>query len=244
MSNRTPLRFRWNHRNAAHRSIVKAANRGLAKLPMAPKYAATASLHARKPPYSLVAPGDVVIQVGAPADTLLSGRSRGMHLALRSRGGCAVIVEPDPSSADEFRRRAEQLGLDHVRVVNVGAWSEPSTLTLYVDPSHPATNFVDGTVDYSSERLKDFKRVEIPVLTVDQIVKDAIGRYGPVRLLSVTTNNSEREILRGATEVIESGLQYLCVARTGPGYDEVAEQLGFRFLANDDRGFTYVRSHR
>lgn len=28
-----PLRFRWNHRSAAHRTIVKAANRGLATLP-------------------------------------------------------------------------------------------------------------------------------------------------------------------------------------------------------------------
>lgn len=242
MSSRTPLRFRWNHRSPVHRSVVKTANWGLSKVPMAPKYKLTSALRLGKPPYDLVGPGDIVVQVGAPADTLLSGRSRGMHLALRSRGGRAIIVEPDPGSAEEFRRRATQFGLDHVTVVNAGAWSESSTLTLFVDPRHPATNFVGGTVDYSPDRLKDFRRVEIPVLTVDQIVEDTIGRCGPIRLLSVTTNNSEREILKGADEVIRSGLQYLSIARTSEGYNELAADLGFRFLTNDDRGFTYVRS--
>lgn len=242
MSSRIPLRFRWNHRSSVHRGVVKAANWGLSKIPMSPKYAVSSSLRVRSAPYTLVAPGDIVVQVGAPADTLLSGRSRGMHLALRSRGGRAIIVEPDPASADEFRRRVNQFGLDHVTVVNAGAWSEPSTMTLFVDPRHPATNFVDGTVDYGPERLKDFTRIEIPVLTLDEIVQDTIGRHGPVRLLSVTTNNSEREILKGASKVIASGLQYLSVARTGDGYNEMASELGFRFLTNDDRGFTYVRS--
>lgn len=242
MSSRTPLRFRWNHRSSVHRTIVKSANWGLAKLPLAPKYAAASRLRARKLPYSLVAPGDIVVQIGAPADTLRSARSRGMHLALRSRGGRAIIVEPDPTSATEFRRRAAQLGLEHVTVVEAGAWSKPSTLTLFVDPSHPATNFVGGTVDYDAERLQDFREITVPVLTVDQIVKDAIGRYGPVRLLSITTNNSEQEILKGAGGVVDAGLQYLSLARTGEGYDQIAGDLGFQFLANDDRGFTYLRT--
>jgi hypothetical protein len=54
-------------------------------------------------PYTLVGPGDVVLQVGAPSDTLRSGRSRGMHLALRTAPtGRAVIIEPEPSSAAAF----------------------------------------------------------------------------------------------------------------------------------------------
>lgn len=242
MSNRTPLRFRWNHRNQVHRTLVKAGNRGLAHVPLMPKYRLAALARSRKRPYSLVGDGDVVVQIGAPSDTLLSGRSRGMHLALKSRGGRAIIVEPDPSSADEFETRARELGLDHVIVVNAGAWSAPTTLSLCVDPTHPATNFIEGTVDYDPERLKDFTRVTVPVLTVDQIVKDAIGSYGPVRLLSITTNNSERQILVGAEGVVGAGLQYLCMARTGEGYDQLTESLGFRFLSDDDRGYTYVRA--
>ena len=241
MTRTDPLRFRWNHRSALHRTGVKIANRGLARLPFALKYRVVERLRVGKPPYSLVGPGDVVVQVGAPADTLLTGRSRGLHLALRSRGGRAIIVEPDPSSAENFRRRAADLGLDHVTVVNAGAWHEPSTLTLFVDPSHPATNFVEGTVDYSDERMKDFTLVEVPVLTLDQIVQDAIGSLGPVRLVSITTNNSEREILKGMSGILESGLSYLALARTGTGYDELVGELGFDLLSLDDRGYTYVR---
>lgn len=241
MSRRDPLRFRWSHRNVVHRTLVKAANRGLARMPFVTKYRAAHRLRVRKPPYSLVSAGDVVVQVGAPSDTLLSGRSRGMHLALRSRGGRAIIVEPDPSSAQEFRERAEELGLDHVTVVNAGAWFEPSVLTLLIDPAHPATNFVDGTVDYDEARRGDFTRVEVPVRTLDDIVHGAIGSHGPVRLLSITTNNSEREILRGIQHIVDAGLKYLCLARTGDGYDELVSELGFAYLSSDDRGFTYVR---
>jgi hypothetical protein len=241
MSKRDPLRFKWDHRSPVHRTLVKLANRGLAQIPFPLKYRYAAHLRSGKPPYSLVSPGDVVVQVGAPSDTLLSGRSRGMHLALRSRGGRAIIVEPDQSSAEEFLRRAQQLGLDHVTVINAGAWHEPSTLVLYVDPTHPATNFVDGTVDYDYERKKDFTRVEIPVMTLDRIVKDTIGSHGPVRLVSITTHNSEREITRVMGGIIDAGLEYLCLARTGEGYDELVNELGFEYLLSDDRGYTYGR---
>lgn len=237
-----PLRFRWNHAHPVHRTLVKTANRGLARIPFEQKYRATQRLRDGKPPYSLVGPGDVVVQIGAPADTLLSGRSRGMHLALRSRGGKAIIVEPDPDSAEEFRVRARELGLDHVEVVNAGAWSAPSTLKLLVDPSHPATNFLDGTVDYDDARRADFTEVEVPVWTVDQIVEQVLGRVVPIRLLSVTTNNSEREIVRGIDKVLDAGLKYLSLARTGEHYQEMVEPLGFSFLANDDRGYTFVRN--
>lgn len=241
MNHREALRFRWSHRHPLHRRLVKRANGLLARLPLAPKYAMGARLRVGKPPYNLVGPGDVIIQVGAPSDTLLSGRSRGMYLALGSRGGRAIIVEPDPTSADQFRKCAAELGLDHVTVINAGAWAEASTLTLYVDASHPATNFVEGTVDYDAERMKDFSRVEVPVLTLDEIVMDVLGSYGPVRLVSITTNNSEREILKGAGKVLGEGLRYLCLARTGEGYDTVAAEFGFDYIAADDRGFTYVR---
>lgn len=242
MSERTPLRFRWSHRAKAHRTFVRMANRALAQVPFKAKYRATSKMRNSRLPYTLVGSGDIVIQVGAPADTLNSGRSRGMHLALRSVRGHAIIVEPDPASATEFARRAKELGLKHVTVVNAGAWREPSELVLLVDPRHPATNFVEGTVDYDEERLRDFNRVTVPVKTVDQIVIDVLGEgTHKVRLLSITTNNSEREILQGATSVIENGLEYLALARTGEGYDDLAGRFGFDYLADDDRGFTYLR---
>lgn len=241
---KTPLRFRWDHRHGLHRRSVKIANSGLARLPNGPKYALTRRLRDGKVPYSLVRPGDSVIQVGAPADTVLSGRARGMHLALRAAPGKAIIVEPDPRSAEIFRQVARDLNLRNVTVVNSGAWFEPSTLNLLVDDTHPATNFVDGTVDYSEERRSDFTSVTVPANTLDGIVADSIpaATMPKIRVLSVTTNNSEREILRGIQGLIDAGLEYLCLARTGDGYDELASSLGFKLVAQDDRGFTYARA--
>ena len=243
MANKEMFRFRWDHRHPIHRVAVKQANRLLARIPLAAKYRIGARLRRTRPPYSLVSPGDVVVQVGAPSDTLHSGRSRGMHLALRSQGGAAVIVEPDPSSAREFDQAAAELGLDHVTVVNSGAWNEPGTLDLLVDPSHPATNFMAGTVDYDADRVADFEPLTVPVGTLDTIVEKALGSLRPVRVLSITTNNSEREILQGIDRLLEAGLQYLCLARTGEGYDDLATELGFEFFCSDDRGFTYIRRH-
>jgi len=241
MTNRTPLRFRWDHRHPIHRTVVKWANQLLAKMPLERKYRIGQWLREGKSPYSLVGPGDVVVQVGAPSDTTLSGRSRGMHLSLRSRGGKAIIIEPDPRSAAEFEACAWALGLDHVTVVVSGAWNEPSALKLLVDPTHPATNFVAGTVNYEAERAASFTAIDIPVDTLDSIIERVLGNTGPVRLLSITTNNSEREILQGIGSIIDAGLQYLCLARTGEGYDELVDMLGFDFLFSDDRGYTYVR---
>lgn len=167
-----------------------------------------------------------------------------MHLALRTRGGRMVVIEPDPTSAAEFARCALDLGLDHVSVVNKGAWDSPSTLQLFVDPSHPATNFVAGTVDYPSDRMADFTPIDVAVDTLDSIIEDLLGTHEPIRLLSITTNNSEREILQGSRCIIEAGLQYLALARTGAGYHDMMAGLDYDFLASDDRGYTYIRKDR
>lgn len=241
MNNSIPLRFRWDHRHGLHRFLVRQINRAAGRVPLRVKYRATSLLRRGRLPYSLVGPGDTVVQVGAPFDTLMAGRSRGMHLALRSVGGSTVIVEPDPSSASQFEVAANGLGLTHVSVVNSGAWYEASTLSLLVDPSHPATNFIDGLVDYDSSRRNDFRMVEVPVDTLDAIVERAVGSLTGVRLVSITTNGAEPEILRGVQGLVDAGLQYLCLARTGEGYEELVKDLGFEYLSSDDRGFTYVR---
>lgn len=41
--------------------------------------------------------------------------------------------------------------------------------------------------------------------------------------------------------IIDNGLQYLCLARTGTGYDEMAQERGFKPHSVDDRGYTYER---
>lgn len=236
----TQLRFRWDHRHPLHRFAVRNANRVLAAAPLRPKYALAAMSHRARPPYSVMSPGSAFIQVGAPLDTLYSGRSRGMHLALRTRrSGRAVIVEPDPASASAFRAASARLGLDHVTVVNAGAWHEAATLKLFVDPRHPATNFTEGCTDYDADRMAEFEEIEVPVNTLDAIAAE-LG-LDHVDLVSITTNGAEPEILKGMQGILDGGLRYLCLARTGPRYGELVSDLGFDLMSLDDRGYTYVR---
>ena len=64
----------------------------MARVPFRLKYAIGQHLRRGRPPYELVRNGSVVVQVGAPRDTLRSGRSRGMHFALRAQGISKVIA--------------------------------------------------------------------------------------------------------------------------------------------------------
>jgi FkbM family methyltransferase len=162
-------------------------------------------------------------------------------MALRSQGGngAAIIVEPDERSARVFEEVAATMGLKNVSVVSCGAWHKSDTLNLYVDPSHPATNFTDGCTDYDEDRRADFQSVTVPVDTLDNIVSNlGVDR---VDLVSITTNGAEPEILMGMDKIIAGGLKYICLAGTGSGYDELVSRLGFDFLSHDDRGYTYVR---
>jgi FkbM family methyltransferase len=121
----------------------------------------------------------------------------------------------------------------------MGAWNEPASLVLRVDPNHPATNFVEGTTDYDEARIAEFDRIEVPTDTIDSVVEElALAR---VDLVSITTNGAEAEILQGMGTTIGLGLKYICLARTGDDFVPILRELGFESFSHDDSGFTYRR---
>jgi FkbM family methyltransferase len=190
-------------------------------------------------PYSLLDETSTIVQVGAPADTLMSGRSRAMHFALIARRGKVVVVEPDQASADLLGRLCADRGLEHVSIHAVGAWSSKKRLKLFVDPRHPATNFTEGMTDYDSDRMADFLEAEVEVDTLDNI----LSREGveDIDLLSITTNGAELEIIEGLGTDRPHRIRHLALARTGVVGDDYIERLGFDNMAFDDRGNTYRR---
>ncbi len=193
-----------------------------------------------KLPYSLINPDSIVIQIGAPSDTLHAGRARSMHFArLTSPRGHAVVMEPDPASAAAFTMMASEFGLTHCDVVEAGAWSRPERLRFRIDPAHPATNFTEGRVQYDAEELTRYEVVEIEARPVDEVVAE-LG-LPRVDLVSITTNGAESEILAGMAETMAMGLRYVSLARTDDGYIELMREYGFAFLGHDDRGFTFCR---
>ena len=77
LKKRPSRKFLWSHQSTLHRTLVRIANQILLIIPFKLKYAVCVNLKKNSPPYSLVK-GAVVVQVGAPFDTLEAGRSRGM----------------------------------------------------------------------------------------------------------------------------------------------------------------------
>nr|MDT0657232.1 FkbM family methyltransferase [Micromonospora sp. DSM 115978] len=221
-----------------HRIVVRAANRILPFVPHPVKYAVTDALRRGRQPYRLLGPGSVAVQVGAPRDTLRAGRSRAMAFARRTRArGRLLVVEPDRASVEEFQRVAHRRGFDHVEVVHAAAWSERTTLTMKVDPGHPATNFTAGCAAYSGAEAARFREIPIEALTIDHLVERA--GLERVDVVSITTNGAEEEILRGLRRTIERFQPYICLAHTRGSYTVLMDGLGYDLVGQDDRGFTF-----
>ena len=242
MGQRPYVRHLWPHQHALHRALVRKANHLLAALPDAPKYGIGRWLRDGRAPYCFVRPGDVVLQVGAPLDTLLAGRSRAAYFALLvGAAGRVLVVEPDANSVERFRRWAQSRGLSQAVVEQAGAWSAPGELEIFVDDAHPATSFTAGTNDYDAERLADYRRVMVRATTIDEVV----ATWDPARvdLISITTNGAEIEILHGASQTIERFRPMFSLARTSDENIEKMARLGYLLVTADDRGYTFVWDH-
>lgn len=238
---RQSWRFIWSHERFLHRLAVRGYNRLVRPLPFALKYRVGVKGRAGKYPYRLVQAGDLVVQIGAPQDTLLAGRSRAIYFSLLAgAAGQVVVVEPDQRSVASYRRLAELHGLTNMTFMRTAAWSRSQMLTVYIDDSHPATNFSEGTKAYTARRLRAYRRVEIPAASLDTLLSPQA--WPRVRLVSVTTNGAENQILQGMSGLMDAGLPYICLAKTGEDYVERMAAYGYRLLAHDDRGFTFRRS--
>ncbi len=238
MINKTEyLRFRWSHEHAIHRSLVRIFNSLMSVLPFRMKYAVGLSFRRNRPPYNLVGPGSVVVQVGAPMDTLLAGRSRAAYFCLLAGSrGKVVIVEPDLASIACFKAMVREQVITNAIFAPYAAWSEQKELEILINPGHPASNFVLGTKKVDARRLSEFRRVRIPADTLDSILM--ANNIPCLDLASITTNGSEREILTGMLGTISRGVSYIALARTGD-YAGVMKAIGYEVHTYDDRGTTF-----
>lgn len=241
-SARPYLRFLWSHHWWIHRMTVRGVNSVLRRVPFGVKYGVGLWLRRRRYPYCLIEPGDVVVQVGAPLDTLRAGRSRAMYFCLRAGNtGTAIVIEPDPSSAVEFANVCQSRGLSQARVINMAAgWEPGASLTIYVNDRHPATNFTEGSVEYDDAVMSEYHPVTVPADTLDAIF--AAHRIENVKLVSITTNKSEGRIVEGLVQTIARGLPYICLACATDEYIAQMKRLGYELISYDDRGYTFAQT--
>jgi FkbM family methyltransferase len=161
-----------------------------------------------------------------------------MFFSLLLRGsGKVIVVEPDCESIREFRLIGKRQGIQNVILCPVAAWSTRGTGRLFVNDSHPASSFTEGTKEYDAKRLKALRLVEMPADSIDNILNE-IGTNTP-DLISITTNGAETQILQGMRKTIASGLPYISLAATGPNYTNLMKGLGYSFLTDDDRCYTF-----
>lgn len=230
--------YRLSRFSTVHHALRKAAYAVLWRLPDGFKYAVGSLWRRFRLPYRLLGPGDVVIQIGAPWDTLRAGRSRAVHFARRvGDAGRVIAIEPAPDNVTALEQFARRNRLASLSVIPKGAWSRKARLRFLVNPEHPASNLVEEVWD--AEEQRDRSRYDATEIEVDTVDAMAPGQ-GPVRLLSITTNGSELEILKGAARTLQR-IEYVSVIT--PRADEILKAHGFSAFGHDDRGYTYRRTN-
>ena len=224
------------------RGLTVAYNKAMAEVPAGPKYNIGLWFRARKAPYSYIQSGDWVVQVGAPRDILGAGRSRAIYFAKLVGSGKVLVVEPDPENVAALRAflRAEAME-DRVIVEPCGAWDKKTDLTFLSSPHHPAANVLEGVEDISEEDMRNrgYERVKVSVDSLDNIAdKHGIAK---IKLVSITTNGAERQIVAGMEKLLQTGVPWVSLASTGPDYIPFMKSHGYRYAIRDDRGYLFAQ---
>ena len=227
--------------NSIFEPLRKLYNSGMKLLPYSLKYGFATQIRKNKYPYCVINEGDTVIQVGAPKDILLAGRSRAMHFTrLVGKSGKVLIVEPDEENCTAINKMARKNKLtEMISLAQVGAWSKKDTLKFLYSPEHPASNILTNVQDHKSEQLDldNYLEMEVPVDTLDNLLVQF--ELSVPKLVSVTANGAELEIVNGLSNNISKKIPFISLAATGEGYVERMSELGYELIAMDDRGYTF-----
>lgn len=230
--------YKLNRLGKVHKALRVVGNRVLWSVPESPKYRVANAFRRGRLPYRLLRPGDTVVQIGAPWDVLRAGRSRAVHFALLvGAGGRVIVVEPDPDNVAALAAFKTRRGLDQISIVDKGAWSQKDRLRFLVNPSHPASNLVESVYDTKRADMEHYEAIEVEVEALDSIL--AGQGVSEVRLVSITTNGSEQQVLEGMRETQKATTYVATVGR--PEKYRIVEEYGFQLLGEDDRGYLFGR---
>ena len=217
-------------------------NNVVGALPFGVKYRLIGkSLRTKRAPYRFLKPTDTVLQIGSARDILHSGRSRAINLSMFIPQGRLIVVEADTENQVALQRLIDKENLSNITLVSMGAWDKKTTIEFWSNPSHPASNLVSEANDVIPQPVNQSKYIkyEIEVDTVDNILEE-LGADTP-KVICVTTNGSEPNIMRGMEKTLNKGVAYLSLAPTGKDYIPLAEEMGYEYFAEDDRGYFFRR---
>jgi len=228
---------------AVWRLMTKPAAFVLSCLPDSAKYKFGLSNRKNRMPYASIEPGDVVFQIGAPRDLLAVGRSRAAYfLNLISGGGKLVVMEPDADNCEAMTNYARRNGLlEKLLVINAGGWNEKTELSFFKSDEHPASAVLTDLSNASDDQMarRGYTEINVPVTTVDLVISE--HDLQPPKMISITTNGAELQILEGMKKTLKSGPEYISLAIDDDGYRQTMGNVGYDYLCDDDRGFTFKR---
>lgn len=133
-----------------------------------------------------------------------------------------ILAEADPANVDRLKKIEQSLG-HGARSANVFCGPEEGSVTLYVSDNHAYSTA------YKSENRSDYKPVQVPVKTLDSIVKSEIDS-GASFLLKIDVEGAEMDVLRGATETLKHCVAIvteLSVSRKYEGGAELGDVVSY-----------------
>jgi len=222
-----------------HTKLRKVAYSILWRLPYSIKYRMFRLYLKNVKPYSVIRPGDTIIQVGAPWDILRSGRSRAVQFALQvGDSGRVFVFEPVEQSNLEMSSALGKLGINCMTQYQTGLWSHKCKLRFFSDPNHPASNLVSEVYDANRTDMEKYDSMDVDVTSMSVALKSE--HIDQIRLLSLTTNGAEEKIIEGIGSKLLSRIEFLSVI-DDPRKTSVYSKAGFEYFSEDDRGYLLKR---
>ena len=208
-------------------------------VPFRLKYGVGMWLRRNHAPYRFLQPTDTVVQIGCARDILLSGRSRVVYLSGKVPQGKVVLVEADADNCETLRRIVSRHRIENIEIVECGAWNGPGQLRFLSSPKHPAANLFVGAQDVPEDiaRGRAYESTLIEVDSIDNILRRL--DVSLPSLVSITTNGAELQILAGMRQTIAQGAAFISLASTGEGFHQRMDELGYEYIARDDRGYCF-----
>ncbi|ATX82008.1 methyltransferase, FkbM family [Mariprofundus ferrinatatus] len=219
-----------------HNILRRIANSILFVLPVSLKYGVGEMFRSTRLPYKMIEKGWTVVQIGAPWDLLKAGRSRSIYFSKRvGDDGRVVVIEADEANVKALNVFIENHGINNITVVQNAAWSKATQLRFLIDDKHPASNLVEEVYDSGRVDRSKYREVLVDANSVDNIL-DSL-QIDSVDFLSVTSNGSEDEILKGI-ERRATKVRYISIIGEPEKFKTICD-YGFVQFAEDDRGALY-----
>ncbi len=181
--------------------------------------------------YSLVNPGDIVLDVGTNIGETLLNFAR-----LTGPGGFVYGFEPDEKNYKNVSRNIQLNDFENLHVFNLGVSDSKKTLKLFrVDPNNRGMNRILS--ESEAAQFEDFTTIEVD--TIDNVIAD--NGIAKVDVVKIDIEGYEMHALRGAKKLLATHkpklfieVGYTRLLKNGTSPNEMVAYL---------HGFGYVVRH-